>query len=1550
MIPNLFTRFRRTYSHRGGNPRLAILRFATELESMELRQMLSAISWVGGTNGNWNVPGNWNLNRVPNQTDQVTIDPAGASTVRIVGGDGIQVSSLTTGADDTLSFTDGQLGISATSTLNGPLTMIGGTLVAQTGAVVTVNGATTVSGGSLFASGGAAINLPMLTTDSAPAGKSSIFQADGMGSFIDLSALTTITNRSNGNLAVTAVNGGEIDLSALASVSNISGTFTLNSRDKDINGTFSNIDVSSLTTVGGSGNGYNVQNGGTIDSPILSSWINGTIAVNGGTYNFSNFTSINTSSVFVTSTTVAGIPNPAIFTLPNITTYTSTVASGNGRQFQANEDDAELRFPALTTITNTGGGSVEPRALNGGLVDLPVLTSVVNTNGHFHPLASGTADDASPSVLNIANLGNIAGSGNVLTVQNGAVIQFGTITNWINNTINVTGTDYIFANLTNINTSSIFVNGGGSLTLPNITTYTSTIPSGNGRQFQAEGAISRLLFPALATITNTGGGSIEPRAFNGGLVDLPALTTVTNTNGTFNPDSESTDGQGNPSVVNLSNLLNFSGAGNVLTLKTNGVVLFDKITNWINNVINVTGGVYSLANLTNVNTSSIAVNGGGSLTLPNITTYTSTVTAGNGRNLQADGAASSLNFPALTTITNTGGGAINPRAFNGGLVDIPALATVVNTSGNFNPDSEGTDGQGNPSIVNISNLANLSGAGNDLTVKNQGVVQFDTITSWNGNTINVAGSQYTFANLTSVNNTSISVTSNGSLTLPNVVTITNNISPGNGRQIQANGSQTRLSLPGLTTINILGGGSFEPRVFSGGDVELTALTSVVITNGLFNPSADGKDNVGTASVINMPVLVDVSGSGSSNLKSVTGAQIRVPDLSNLHGSVMNIDIGAGSEVDGPSGIMAWPLANTDGAIVAIPQFPQGVKLLLNASTYSNMTIYDSVSTPVVLKGGTFTETTALNLTAGATVDLTGGVTTTFSGNLNGTGEGTATVTNGNLQAGSGGLTLNFLDEMFQWTGGNINSAQGNLTNAGRITVAGGNTRQITGGDPLTNTGSISLTAGTSLTVGDNVDSSGGDISVSPGSTLTVQGTLTFSSLSSLKVQVAGNSGNPVFGKLTATGAATLAGPLDVELIGGFVPAGGTTMNFLTAASLAGSFAPVSNVTPGSAVGFTSSSTTPGVQKLTVVGANAPVISVLSNGQSISDGATTTSAANNTAFGNALVGTPISKTFTISNSAGATGALSIGQVTISGANPGDFTVTAQPASSVAAGASTTFTIQFNPSAVGNRTATVSFTEDDPTQTSPFTFAIGGEGTQSSTSPVITVTGNNQAIVDGTTTTSLGNNTNFGATVVKRGTSTPITQTYTITNSPSATGTLHLGTISIEGANASAFTVVAQPANSLAPGASTTFAIRFQPTATGTSRAVVSFSEDDPNQSSPFTFAISGEGVNKIVQAKTITTLTSNIPNPSAGQSVILTARVTVETSGAPIPTGTITIKKGRTVLGTGALTVVNGQAQVSITTTQLVAGNNALTAAFDGTSALTKSTGKLKIKIAKPPRN
>ena len=214
--------------------------------------------------------------------------------------------------------------------------------------------------------------------------------------------------------------------------------------------------------------------------------------------------------------------------------------------------------------------------------------------------------------------------------------------------------------------------------------------------------------------------------------------------------------------------------------------------------------------------------------------------------------------------------------------------------------------------------------------------------------------------------------------------------------------------------------------------------------------------------------------------------------------------------------------------------------------------------------------------------------------------------------------------------------------------------------------------------------------------------------------------------------------------------------------------------------------------------------------------------------------------------------------------------------MAPGSSTTLIIQFEPTATGTRTATVSFSENDPLQVSPFTFAISGVG---SAVPQLSLTGNGHPITDGSVTPGASNGTAFGS--IPPGSS--ISEVYTITNN--GTATLNLGTVSLSGTNAGDFSIISAPASTVAAGSSTTLTIQFQPSASGTRSATVSFSENDPLENSPFTFAISGLGTAQV------TTTLGNTGYTAGAAGVAVDAGITATDNVANLTGATIAISSG-----------------------------------------------------------
>ena len=124
--------------------------------------------------------------------------------------------------------------------------------------------------------------------------------------------------------------------------------------------------------------------------------------------------------------------------------------------------------------------------------------------------------------------------------------------------------------------------------------------------------------------------------------------------------------------------------------------------------------------------------------------------------------------------------------------------------------------------------------------------------------------------------------------------------------------------------------------------------------------------------------------------------------------------------------------------------------------------------------------------------------------------------------------------------------------------------------------------------------------------------------------------------------------------------------------------------------------------------------------SVSDGSTITAgqsaAGTSRAFGDLVVGTGPSGalTITITNNGGAV--LNLSGFGVTG-DSGEFVVdtTGMSATVAASGGNTTFTVAFNPTSTGAKSATVSFNHDDPSVANPFTFEITGNGTTSTPGP-------------------------------------------------------------------------------------------------------------------------------------------------------------------------------------------------------------------------------------------
>jgi hypothetical protein len=238
---------------------------------------------------------------------------------------------------------------------------------------------------------------------------------------------------------------------------------------------------------------------------------------------------------------------------------------------------------------------------------------------------------------------------------------------------------------------------------------------------------------------------------------------------------------------------------------------------------------------------------------------------------------------------------------------------------------------------------------------------------------------------------------------------------------------------------------------------------------------------------------------------------------------------------------------------------------------------------------------------------------------------------------------------------------------------------------------------------------------------------------------------------------------------------------------------------------------------------------------IASGSLTPLVGNNTLYTTQIVGvTNQTKDFKIKND-GTTVLTLTGvspYITIGGTNPSDFSLVTFPSTpNMNLGFFKTFSINFNPTAPGIRTAIVSIANNDSNE-NPYTFLIQGTGI----SPEMDVTGNGQPVVSGSTVPTFVNDTFFDYININATTNDRI---FTVQNN--GTSPLNIGAITISGPAATEYSILTTPAATLAIGASTTFTIRFDPSSVGLKDAVVSIVNNDLNEN-PYTFAINGYGVN------------------------------------------------------------------------------------------------------------
>jgi len=178
---------------------------------------------------------------------------------------------------------------------------------------------------------------------------------------------------------------------------------------------------------------------------------------------------------------------------------------------------------------------------------------------------------------------------------------------------------------------------------------------------------------------------------------------------------------------------------------------------------------------------------------------------------------------------------------------------------------------------------------------------------------------------------------------------------------------------------------------------------------------------------------------------------------------------------------------------------------------------------------------------------------------------------------------------------------------------------------------------------------------------------------------------------------------------------------------------------------------------------------------------------------------------VTNSGNAT--LHISSVVLGGNNPGDFSMTNLCNGPYAANASCIITVTFTPLAAGQRSATLSITDD--AQNSPQSIQVSGTATAApSTTPAVSLS-----------------STSLSFAAITQGTSSTA-QNVTVTSSGG--GPLHISSVVLGGANSGDFTLTnGCTASAYAVNSTCTIGVSFTPLAPGARAATVTLADDAIN---------------------------------------------------------------------------------------------------------------------------
>ncbi|MCF3651419.1 PEP-CTERM sorting domain-containing protein [Synoicihabitans lomoniglobus] len=995
----------------------------------------------------------------------------------------LYATNLVVNPDDTGGFTNtGTLQAAANANLqltDGTFTNTVGQILAQNGATVLLNSGVTIVGGTLGTSG------------------SGIIQTTGTNSLsgsINLSSGSTlrVLNASSLNLADTFTNSGTLELSSSGSLTNLiiaSGGATLaggtvalsNSSANRILSAVAGAHLTNACTIQGAGqlsvDTLQVTNTGTITA-LYSTALS--IDPDDGT-GFTNSGTINTAAGGVLTLLDGTFTNTN-----NIGTTDGTLNLGGG----ATISGGNLFSSGTGQIINVGSNILAGLTIPGGSVlKIPNATNLtLDGNITNHGAIEVTSSGAFTNLIVSSGGTTLSGTGTITFSGNPARIMGSGTPTLTNQTNTLRGYGSIGADdITIINQATIEANSSGNtLTIdPHDTgglTNTGTLQSVNGGTL----ALSDGTFTNTSALIRAQSGShlgVTSATIEGGNVDLGPSAQLELTSATLSNTQVTTATNSlisvNTGSSTLGGTVNLSATTELEILNT-GTLILPSTGTYVNTGSITLNSGGSLTNLI-VDGGNVSLSGGGSLVLENHPGNRIYGTNGgrliNNNNTISGGGQLGLNLMGFTnhgTVVANDATALVVDVSTDGLTNTGTLradaGSTLSLSGSIVANAGGTlSTNGTGAIFSISDSA-VTGGTLDSSIggslRSSGANTFDGITLTAASTLTILNaSTATFAS--TLNNVgTVSLESSGSLT--NFVIDSAGLSLSGGGTIALGArSANRIygSSAGTTLTNldntVSGSGQLGVNVLqidNRATIEATDST-VALT---IDPSGTGVANQGTLQARNGATLVLSDGDFSNN----TGT-IKALDTARVEFSGVNI---AGGQLQSAATAGLFNTSNSNYTNVSFDS--ETTFNIQNATTATFDGTLHNPGTVNLLSSGSLT-----NLVAGP-----GGLTLTGGGTI------TLSATGDRIFGSTASTTLTVQDQTLAGYG-QLGVNQLHLVNQDTITAnVSGQTLQLQLSNGLTNTGTIrAQSGGTLLLLGTNVTNTGGNLTADSGSDISLAG-------------------------------------------------------------------------------------------------------------------------------------------------------------------------------------------------------------------------------------------------------------------------------------------------------------------------------------------------------------------------------------------------------------------------------------------------------------------------------